>query len=165
MKATAASLAAVALALSLGTAMPAHAGKKDNSIRLAANQVPESLDAYFNNVRIGVILAHHIWDHLVSRDPKTNEYKPSLATAWRWVDNQTLEFDLRKGVKFHNGEPFDADDVVYTLNFVSKPENKSTTQQNRKLFASMRPRSTLTRCASRRRSRFRRRSSTSPGRW
>ncbi len=124
------SLAAVALALSFGSAIPAHAGKKDNSIRLAANQVPESLDAYFNNVRIGVILAHHIWDHLVSRDPKTNEYKPSLATAWRWVDNQTLEFDLRKGVKFHNGEPFDADDVVYTLNFVSKPENKSTTQQN-----------------------------------
>ena len=90
--------------LSFGAAFPAHAGKKDNSIRLAANQVPESLDAYFNNVRIGVILAHHIWDHLVSRDPKTNEYKPSLATAWNWVDDQTLEFDLRKGVKFHNGE-------------------------------------------------------------
>jgi peptide/nickel transport system substrate-binding protein len=109
---------------------PAIAGKKDNSVRWASNQIPESLDAYFNNVRIGVILAHHIWDHLVSRDPKTNQYKPSLATAWRWIDNQTLEFDLRRGVKFHNGEAFDADDVVYTLNFVSKPENKSTTQQN-----------------------------------
>ncbi len=120
-----------ALSLSIAVfASPALGGKKDNSVRWASNQIPESLDAYFNNVRIGVILAHHIWDHLVSRDPKTNQYKPSLATAWRWIDNQTLEFDLRRGVKFHNGEPFDADDVVYTLNFVSKPENKSTTQQN-----------------------------------
>jgi peptide/nickel transport system substrate-binding protein len=109
---------------------PALAGKRDNSVRFAANQVPESLDAYFNNVRIGVILAHHIWDHLVYRDPKSNDYRPSLATAWRWVDSQTLEFDLRRGVTFHNGEAFDADDVVYTLNYVSKPENKSTTQQN-----------------------------------
>ncbi len=92
--------------------------------------MPENLDAYFNNVRIGVIIAHHIWDTLIYRDPKTNEYKPSLATAWSWVDDTTLEFDLRRGVKFHNGEAFDADDVVYTLNFVSDPANKSTTQQN-----------------------------------
>lgn len=109
---------------------PADAGKRNNTLVFAANQVPESIDAYFNNVRVGVILAHHIWDHLVYRDPKTNEYKGELATGWRWVDDKTLEFDLRQGVKFHNGEPFDADDVVYTLNFVAKPENKVVTQQN-----------------------------------
>lgn len=120
----------ITAALAATPVAPAHAGKKDNSIRFAANQVPESIDAYFNNVRIGVILAHHIWDHLIYRDPKTNEYKPAMATAWRWIDSTTLEFDLRRGIKFHNGEPFDADDVVYTLNFVSRPENKSTTQQN-----------------------------------
>jgi peptide/nickel transport system substrate-binding protein len=121
---------ALAAALAASLVPQAFAGKKDNSIRFASNQVPESLDAYFNNVRIGVILAHHIWDHLIYRDPKTNEYKPAMATAWRWIDSTTLEFDLRRGIKFHNGEPFDADDVVYTLNYVSKPENKSTTQQN-----------------------------------
>jgi len=118
------------LAAAVAFTLPVEAGKRDNSVKLAADQGPESLDAYFNNVRIGVILAHHIWDTLVYRDPKTNEYKPSLATAWRWINDTTLEFDLRKGVKFHNGEDFDADDVVYTLNFVSKPENKSTTPQN-----------------------------------
>src|SRR5512140_2696778 len=118
------------LAAAVAFTLPAQAGKRDNSVKLAANQVPESLDAYYNNVRIGVILAHHIWDTLVYRDPKTNQYKPSLATAWRWIDDTTLEFDLRKGVKFHNGDAFDADDVVTTLNFVSKPENKSTTPAN-----------------------------------
>ncbi len=119
--------AGLAIALS---AVPAQAGKRDNTLKFAADQVPENIDAYFNNVRIGVIIAHHVWDHLVSRDPKTNEYKPSLATAWNWVDPKTLEFDLRQGVKFHNGEPFDADDVVHTLNYVSNPENKVITQTN-----------------------------------
>ncbi len=121
--------AGLTTALCLGTA-PAEAGKRDNIIKFAADQVPENIDAYFNNVRIGVIIAHHVLDHLVSRDPKTNEYKPSLATAWKWVDTKTLEFDLRQGVKFHNGEAFDADDVVYTLNYVSNPENKVITQTN-----------------------------------
>ncbi len=120
---------AAGLAIALGAA-PAQAGKRDNTLKFAADQVPENIDAYFNNVRIGVIIAHHVWDHLVSRDPKTNEYKPSLATAWKWVDPKTLEFDLRQGVKFHNGEPFDADDVVHTLNYVSNPENKVITQTN-----------------------------------
>ena len=121
---------AAALAVALALAAPAHAGKRDNTLRIAGNQVPESLDAYFNNVRLGVIIAHHIWDQLIYRDPKSNEYKPLLATAWKWVDQKTLEIDLRKGVRFHNGEAFDAADVVYTLNYVSNPANKAVTQQN-----------------------------------
>ena len=71
--------------------------------------------------------------HAVYRDPNTNEYKGQLATAWQAVDDKTLEFELRQGVKFHNGEEFDADDVVYTLNFVSKPENKVITPAERQL--------------------------------
>lgn len=109
---------------------PAFAGKRDNSIRFAYDQVPENVDPYFNNVRIGVIIAQHVWDTLIYRDPNTNEYKGQLATAWRWVDDKTLDLDLRQGVKFHNGDAFGADDVVYTLNYVSNPANKSTTQQN-----------------------------------
>jgi peptide/nickel transport system substrate-binding protein len=119
-----------AVALMAVSATPADAGKRDNSLKIAADQVPESIDSYFNNIRIGVIITHMIWDHLVYRDPKTNEYKGGLATGWRWIDDTTLEFDLRQGVKFHNGEPFDADDVVHTINFVTKPENKITNPSN-----------------------------------
>src|SRR5215467_5985340 len=106
-------------------ATPVFAGKRDNSVRFVEEQSVDSLDPYFNNVRIGVILAHHIWDTLVYRDPTTGEYKGELATSWKWIDDTTLELELRKGVKFHNGAEFDADDVVYTFNFVSKPENKA----------------------------------------
>ncbi|WP_114946703.1 ABC transporter substrate-binding protein [Microvirga calopogonii] len=128
-KAALLSLASTALLTSVFAA-PALAGKADNTVRFAYDQAPESVDPFFNNVRIGVIIGQHVWDTLVYRDPNTNEYKGQLATAWRQIDDRTLEFDLRQGVKFHNGEEFDADDVVYTMNFISKPENKVVTQAN-----------------------------------
>jgi peptide/nickel transport system substrate-binding protein len=118
---------ALAAALSLG---PAVAQKAQNALRFGYDQVPENIDPFFNNVRIGVIVGQHVWDTLIYRDPVTNEYKGQLATEWKWTDDKTLDFTLRQGVKFHNGEEFDADDVVYTLNFVAKPENKVVTQTN-----------------------------------
>ncbi len=108
----------------------AMADKATNTVRFAYDQAPENVDPYFNNVRIGVIIGQHVWDTLVYRDPNTNEYKGQLATAWRQIDDRTLEFDLRQGVKFHNGEEFDADDVVYTLNFIANPDNKVIAQNN-----------------------------------
>ncbi len=121
---------AAALLAAVVAVTPATAGKRDNSLRFAYEQVLENVDPYFNSVRIGVIIGHQVWDTLIYRDPETNEYKGQLATAWKWIDDKTLELELRQGVKFHNGAEFDADDVVYTLNFVSKPENKVVTQQN-----------------------------------
>jgi peptide/nickel transport system substrate-binding protein len=106
------------------------AQKAQNTIRFGYDQVPENIDPFFNNVRIGVIIGQHVWDTLIYRDPDTNEYKGQLATSWTWADDKTLDVTLRQGVKFHNGEPFDADDVVYTLNFVAKAENKVVTQNN-----------------------------------
>ncbi|MGY4509513.1 ABC transporter substrate-binding protein [Bradyrhizobium sp. USDA 3650] len=123
-------MALAGLAFTAATAGPALAGKADDTLRVAYDQAPESVDPFFNNVRIGVIIGQHVWDTLVYRDPDTGEYKGQLATAWRQIDDRTLEFDLRQGVKFHNGEEFDADDVVYTLNFISNPENKVVTQQS-----------------------------------
>ena len=120
---------AASLAAAILLATPAFAGKKDNSVRFAYDQVPENVDPYFNNVRIGVIIGQQVWDTLIYRDPKTNEYKGQLATAWKWTDDKTLDVELRQGVKFHNGEPFDADDVVYTLNYIVKPDSKVVTTQ------------------------------------
>jgi peptide/nickel transport system substrate-binding protein len=119
-----------ALLAALAAGTPALAGKKDNSVRFADDQVLENIDPYFNNVRIGVIMSHQVWDTLIYRDPKTGEYKGQLATTWKWIDNTTLELELRKGVKFHNGAELDADDVVTTFGFVTKPENKVTTLGN-----------------------------------
>ncbi|CAN1558727.1 DdpA ABC-type dipeptide transport system, periplasmic component [Rhabdaerophilaceae bacterium] len=40
---------------------------------------------------------------------------PGLATGWRRIDDRVVEFDLREGVKFHNGETFTADDVAFSF--------------------------------------------------
>ena len=42
---------------------------------------------------------------------KDNKFVPCLAESWRWIDKRTIEFRLRRGVSFHNGEKFDADAV------------------------------------------------------
>lgn len=123
-------LVALAALAALGLASPALAQKAKNTIRFAYDQAPENVDPFFNNVRVGVIIGQHVWDTLVYRDPNTGEYKGQLASSWRQIDDRTIEFDLRQGVKFHNGEEFDADDVVYTMNFISRPENKVVTQSN-----------------------------------
>ena len=106
------------------TAAPALAGKADNSVVFAFDQTLQSADPYFNNQLIGTIVADQVWDTLIFRHPDTGVLTGNLATAWRWVDDRTLELDLRRGVKFHNGAEFDADDVVYTLGLVSKPETR-----------------------------------------
>ena len=56
----------------------------------------------------------HVYDPLVD---VTNDSKfvPALAESWRAVNNTTWRFTLRKGVTFHDGSPFNADSVVFTL--------------------------------------------------
>ena len=55
-------------------------------------------------------IALQVFEHLVELD-KDGTLVPRLATGWRWLDDRTLEFALRHGVKFHNGEVFDAESV------------------------------------------------------
>lgn len=67
----------------------------------------------------------HIYDRLLDRDGKTLKPKPMLATAWKVVNDTTWEFTLRKNVKFHNGEPFTAQSVKATMDYLKDPANKT----------------------------------------
>lgn len=53
-------------------------------------------------------------DRLVDLDENTNEVKPMLAESWEWVDEDSLQFNLREDVVMSDGTPLVADDVVYT---------------------------------------------------
>jgi ABC-type transport system substrate-binding protein len=57
-----------------------------------------------------VSLTFNVFEHLLEIDAQGN-LVPRLATAWRWLDDRTLEFTLRQGVVFHNGEVLDAEIV------------------------------------------------------
>lgn len=106
---------ALAAALLAALPGPACAQKSADTLRIAWRDAVTNLDPYYNQQRTGLILAHHLFDGLVHRDPETFTLRPLLATAWRYIDDTTLEFELRRGVVFHDGSPFTADDVVYTV--------------------------------------------------
>lgn len=108
----------------------AMAGKADDTLVYASDSEPENISPYHNNVREGVILSRHAFDTLVFSDPADGKYKPYLATSWTWVDPKTIDFELRRGVKFHNGDTLTAEDVAFTFNYVQKPESKVVTKQN-----------------------------------
>lgn len=61
-----------------------------------------------------VWITWNVFEHLMELD-KDGKLVPRLATAWRWLDDRTLEMTLRQGVTFHNGEVFDAE--IVKLNF------------------------------------------------
>ncbi|MFG1311764.1 ABC transporter substrate-binding protein [Xanthobacter tagetidis] len=121
---------ALAAALIALAPAAAHADKARDTLVYASDTEAENVGPYHNNVREGVIIARHAFDNLIFHDLATGKYQPQLATSWTWVDPQTLDLTIRKGVTFHNGDPLTADDVVFTLNWAVSPEAKVVTKQN-----------------------------------
>src|SRR6202023_528350 len=100
----------------IAMAAPALAQKSADTLRITWRDAIPDVDPYYNSLRTGMVVAFQAFDCLIYRDPTTMEMKPALATSWKQVDDTTIDFTLRQGVKFQNGDPFSADDVVYTIN-------------------------------------------------
>lgn len=101
---------------------PAFAGKADDTLNAAFSAEVTTLDSYKESGREGLVMARLIYDSLLNKDMTTGEFRPELAESYKIVDDKTIDFKLRNNVKFHNGQPMTADDVVYTLNLVSSKE-------------------------------------------
>ena len=122
-----AALAATALSFAVS---PVLAGKSDDTLNWSTTREIDVALPYYNNTRELVIIGRHAWDNLLYRDTKTFEYKPLLAKSYKWVDNVTMDFVLRDDVKFHNGQPMTADDVVATYNHVVSDGSGVLTKNN-----------------------------------
>src|SRR6201992_3117355 len=83
------------------------------TIRYANQGELKSLDPY--TLKETTTIAHHahVYEGLVSRD-KDLKIAPALAESWETLDPTHWRFHLRKNVKFHNGDPFTADDVLFS---------------------------------------------------
>jgi peptide/nickel transport system substrate-binding protein len=102
-------------ALGLAAASPARAAGRRDSLAVAMPANPETIDPHqFRSILTGSILACCL-ETLLTRDPETMEIQPLLATEWRNLDPLTWEFKLRQGVRFHNGEEFNADAVKFSI--------------------------------------------------
>lgn len=75
---------------------------------------PSSIDPHFHNLGPNNALSRHFFDRLINTDEK-QRLKPGLAESWKPLNDTTWEFKLRKGVTFHDGSPFTADDVLFSF--------------------------------------------------
>jgi peptide/nickel transport system substrate-binding protein len=107
-------------ALIIGS-LPANAGKSDDTLRIAVTDWWSTLDPYQFPLDEAAVFYKTIYETLVSYDERAHKFVPRLAKSWKQIDNRTIEFELRDDVKFHNGDKFDADDVVATINYVIDP--------------------------------------------
>jgi peptide/nickel transport system substrate-binding protein len=82
---------------------------------------PSSIDPHYHNLGPNNAVAYHIFDRLVDNDEK-QQLLPGLAVSWKPISDTTWEFKLRKGVTFHDGSPFTADDVLFTFERVPNVE-------------------------------------------
>lgn len=102
------------LATSLGiAAVPAGAGLAQ-SLKIALSADPTSADPHYHQMTSNSAFAAHVYGSLVQRNADMT-LKPSLATSWRTLDDNTWEFKLRDDVKFSNGQPFTSEDVLFTI--------------------------------------------------
>ncbi|MGH6814065.1 MAG: ABC transporter substrate-binding protein, partial [Hyphomicrobiaceae bacterium] len=80
-----------------------------------------TLDPHAQNEGPTHNLSHHIYEPLIIRDTQGKPL-PALAESWAITSDPTVwEFKLRKGVKFHDGAPFAADDVVFSYQRALQP--------------------------------------------
>src|SRR5262245_45823281 len=106
-------LAAAAIALACGAA-------DAKTLKWGANREIVSLDPYSYGDTFTLAVLNHVYEGLVRYNEKL-EIEPALATSWELVTPTTWRFKLRQGIKFHDGAPFTADDVVASLTRVSHP--------------------------------------------
>ncbi|MFZ0386119.1 MAG: ABC transporter substrate-binding protein [Solirubrobacteraceae bacterium] len=100
---------------------------KGGTLRLAC-QAPS---AAVNPITIadlgGSTMLTQTGDYLTFDNSMTRQLQPMLATSWSHnSDGSVWTFKLRRGVKFHNGQPMSADDVVYTCQQQADPKNASS---------------------------------------
>lgn len=113
--------AGAAMLANLAAGVDAHAAetpRKGGHLRLglAGGSTTDSLDPTTWNDSVNIDIGGGVYNALVEVDPH-NKPVPELAESWEAKPGATVWiFNLRKGVTFHNGKTFDADDAVFSLN-------------------------------------------------
>ena len=100
-------MVAAAMVLAVGSAQAA-------SMRWAGANDILTIDPHAQNHQTTHAFLQQIYESLVRYDGKY-QTEPALATKWTQISPTQVRFELRKGVKFHDGAPFTADDVVFSL--------------------------------------------------
>ncbi len=108
-----AAICALSLACIIGTV-------EAKTLRYASQDDPQTLDPHSANLVVTNRVLSQVYESLVMRD-KNFKLVPALALSWSQPDPKTWRFKLRPNVKFHGGEAFTADDVVFSVERALNP--------------------------------------------
>lgn len=96
----------------------------DGQVVIAQSSDILTMDPHMHRNRPTQNVIHTVFESLVGQDDGLTPV-PELATEWEQVDDLTWRFHLREGVTFHNGEPFDAEDVKFSIERILDPAQAS----------------------------------------
>ena len=113
--------AAIGALAGISAAFPAAAQKSKDTLRLGLNDPFVILASYHQSGDEAANFNRGVYESLLAFDERNKKWVPVLANSWTRVNDRTLDFDLREGVTFHNGNKFDADDVVATIDYLKDP--------------------------------------------
>jgi peptide/nickel transport system substrate-binding protein len=109
-----------ALVLAVGSGVATEAQTPDTVVAAQSADL-DTGDPHKTTGTASMNILVNVYDTLVRRDADLN-LKPGLALSWRLVDPTTWEFKLRTGVKFHDGEPFNAEVVKFSFDRMLDPK-------------------------------------------
>src|SRR3954453_18074093 len=112
---------AIALAMALQPA-GAQPGKDTLSVDLPGDAA--TLDPHVQWDTDSYTFYRNIFDNLLTRDAD-GKIVPQIAATWRYFSDTVIDFDIRTDVKFHDGTPLTAEDVVYSVKRITNPQFKS----------------------------------------
>ncbi len=98
------------------------------TLRIGMASEPPHLNPQLDPVDArGRDIAYYVYESLAQADPRNWRPEPRLAESWEVSeDHRTFRFKLRRGVKWHDGKPFTADDVVFTFEKLRDPKVNAT---------------------------------------
>ena len=108
------------IAIAGATALLLASAVEAKTLRWASQGDALTLDPHSQNEGPTTAMNQHVYDPLIQRDP-TLKKVPNLALSWKPIAPDTWEFKLRPDVKFSDGTPFTADDVVFSYNRALAP--------------------------------------------
>jgi len=106
---------AVFMVLGAVSPIPAQADSRPDLV-VAVQKIPAVMEPMRVNSNVHMRILYNIGETLIKIDYKNNmALIPGLAKEWKRLDDRTIEFKLRQGVKFHNGEEMTAEDVAFSF--------------------------------------------------
>jgi peptide/nickel transport system substrate-binding protein len=113
----------LSVAACAGLLAGAEARAQERNVTIVLPEEPDIIDpCHASRSNIGRVVKQNVAETLTEIDPSDSSVKPRLATSWEQVDDKTWRFKLREGVKFHDGQDFNAEAVVFAINRTLNPQ-------------------------------------------